>query len=166
MQKKVSNSGPYAVVPPAGVEVANWTMVLMNRIMVQTSDTANEKVHKFGFNIKGVRVLIALMMHGAMRVGDLGEAIALDTSTLSHLLRRLERMGYIERDRVKDDNRSVEVTLTAKGRTTAKICYGVNSQIESVLLHGFTQKEIDVLRQQLVRMCDNSYRALKPPKAD
>jgi len=163
MQKK---TGADAVIPPAGVEVADWTMVLMNRIMALTSDAANERVQKFGFNIKGVRVLIALMMHGAMRVGDLGEAVALDTSTLSHLLRRLQRSGYVDRNRFENDNRSVEVKLTTKGRATAKVCYRVNSQIESVLLRGFAKGEIDLLRQQLLRMCDNAEQALPLQKAD
>jgi DNA-binding MarR family transcriptional regulator len=49
-------------------------------------------------------------------VGALGEALDLDSSTLTPLLKRLEVGGLVSRDRDPEDERRVIVTLTDKGR--------------------------------------------------
>ena len=49
-------------------------------------------------------------------VGALGEALDLDSSTLTPLLKRLEAGGLVSRDRDPEDERRVVVTLTDKGR--------------------------------------------------
>ena len=40
----------------------------------------------------------------------------LDNGTLSPMLKKMERAGYIERKRSKDDDRVVIISLTKKGR--------------------------------------------------
>lgn len=150
----------------AELDVAQWIMVLMNRIMVRAAEAGNQQFQKFGFNIKGSRVLITLMLRGALRVSDLGEDVALDSSTLSHLLRRLERDGFIKRKRLKDDNRAVEVSLTKRGQEIAKYCYRVSSNIESYLLRGFTDRHVEEMRNQLLRMCDNLDRSVDLGKVE
>jgi len=49
-------------------------------------------------------------------VGALGDALDLDSSTLTPLLKRLEGGGLVERTRDPDDERRVIVALTDKGR--------------------------------------------------
>jgi DNA-binding MarR family transcriptional regulator len=49
-------------------------------------------------------------------VGALGEALDLDSSTLTPLLKRLEAGGLVTRDRDPEDERRVIVALTEKGR--------------------------------------------------
>ncbi len=49
-------------------------------------------------------------------VGRIGERLRLDSGTLTPLLKRLEVMGMISRERSPDDERRVIVKLTAKGR--------------------------------------------------
>ncbi|HWU80360.1 MAG TPA: MarR family transcriptional regulator [Caulobacter sp.] len=49
-------------------------------------------------------------------VGALGDALDLDSSTLTPLLKRLETGGLVERRRDPDDERRVIVALTDKGR--------------------------------------------------
>lgn len=49
-------------------------------------------------------------------VGALGEALDLDSSTLTPLLKRLEAGGLVTRDRDPEDERRVIVALTDQGR--------------------------------------------------
>ncbi|RRN65101.1 MarR family winged helix-turn-helix transcriptional regulator [Caulobacter sp. 602-1] len=49
-------------------------------------------------------------------VGALGDALDLDSSTLTPLLKRLEAGGLVERARDPEDERRVIVALTDKGR--------------------------------------------------
>lgn len=61
-------------------------------------------------------VMIALWRDDGVTVGQLGEQLALETGTLTPLLKRLEAMGLLARQRAKNDERRVMVTLTDKGR--------------------------------------------------
>ena len=49
------------------------------------------------------------------KVGELARALAIHQSTASNLVGRLEALGLVSRARVQQDQRSVELALTAKG---------------------------------------------------
>ena len=61
-------------------------------------------------------VMLALWEHDGVSVGALGERLALDSGTLTPLLKRLEAAGRVQRARSASDERVVEVSLTAAGR--------------------------------------------------
>ncbi|KAA9090065.1 MarR family transcriptional regulator [Microbacterium radiodurans] len=61
-------------------------------------------------------VLVLLWTRDGRSVRDLGEALDLDSGTLSPLLRRMTRDGLVDRTRDSDDERVVTVALTARGR--------------------------------------------------
>jgi DNA-binding MarR family transcriptional regulator len=60
-------------------------------------------------------VMLVLWEHGTTTIKRLGEALQLDYGTLSPLLKRLAATGYVERRRRSDDERSVEIVVTAAG---------------------------------------------------
>ncbi len=66
--------------------------------------------------------LVMLVLWERDRLGErpcvnaLGERLMLDSGTLTPLLKRLESEGLLERARARDDERRVEVGLTAQGR--------------------------------------------------
>ena len=49
-------------------------------------------------------------------VKDLGEKLYLDSGTLTPLLRKLEHKGYIKREKSKEDERNLSITLTNEGK--------------------------------------------------
>ena len=49
------------------------------------------------------------------KVGELARALAIHQSTASNLVGRLESLGLVSRSRMQHDQRSVELSLTAKG---------------------------------------------------
>ncbi|EOT45552.1 MULTISPECIES: MarR family winged helix-turn-helix transcriptional regulator [Enterococcus] len=51
-----------------------------------------------------------------MTVNQLGEILYLDSGTLSPLLKKLEKKGYLEKVRSKEDERRVELMLTPRGK--------------------------------------------------
>ncbi len=60
-------------------------------------------------------VLVALWTEGPLSVRELGDRLALDSGTLSPLLKRLESRGLLTRTRRSDDERVVDVALTDAG---------------------------------------------------
>ena len=61
-------------------------------------------------------VLLVLWEGDGLPVHELGTRLALDSGTLTPLLKRLERQGLVERRRGSDDERLVRIHLTAAGR--------------------------------------------------
>jgi len=59
--------------------------------------------------------MMVLWEQKALNVKELGEYLFLDSGTLTPLLKKLEAKGLIERKRSKEDERVLEVSLTAKG---------------------------------------------------
>jgi MarR family transcriptional regulator, organic hydroperoxide resistance regulator len=60
--------------------------------------------------------LVAIHEAGNLTVGSLGEKLFLESNTLTPLLKKLEAMGHVQRQRDSTDERLVRVSLTDTGR--------------------------------------------------
>jgi DNA-binding MarR family transcriptional regulator len=60
--------------------------------------------------------MLVLWESDGITVGQLGDRLALDSGTLTPLLKRLEAMGLVQRLRDTADERRVMLQLTAQGR--------------------------------------------------
>ena len=59
--------------------------------------------------------LLALWEEDNVRVKDLGKKLYLDSGTLTPLLKKLEKAGYVTREKSLHDERNLYVKLTAEG---------------------------------------------------
>ena len=62
-----------------------------------------------------ITFLVLWEMDG-ISVSEIGSRLMLDNGTLSPMLKKMEQEGYIERNRSREDDRVVIITLTQKGR--------------------------------------------------
>jgi DNA-binding MarR family transcriptional regulator len=99
-------------------------------------------------------VMLVLWERDGLMVSELGERLALDSGTLTPLLKRLEAAELVSRVRDLEDERRVRVTLTAAGRKlkarARKIpgCILAASQCSLPELAALTQ-QVQTLRQRL-----------------
>jgi MarR family transcriptional regulator, organic hydroperoxide resistance regulator len=61
-------------------------------------------------------VLLLLLERDHRNIHAIGEMLFLDTGTLTPLLKRLESKGFVKRERSKEDERSVIISLTQAGK--------------------------------------------------
>ena len=61
-------------------------------------------------------VFLVLWEKDGLIVGEIGEKLLLDNGTLSPLLKKMEQAGYVRRERSREDERVVVITLTEAGR--------------------------------------------------
>ncbi len=61
-------------------------------------------------------VMLALWGESPLSVKRIGELLALDSATLSPLLKRLQASGYVTRTRNRVDERQLDIELTERGR--------------------------------------------------
>ncbi|RBM12533.1 MarR family transcriptional regulator [Prauserella sp. PE36] len=107
-------------------------------------------------------VLLALWERDELTVKDLGRALQLDSGTLSPLLKRLEKLELVRRERRSDDERSVLVTLTAKGDDLRAKAVPLPGLVGDAM--GLDGAGLDELRTTLRELTDsvNAYRAALP----
>lgn len=60
--------------------------------------------------------LTVLWEHERMSVKEISELLFLDSGTLTPMLKRMEMMGLLKRNRAVDDERKVLIELTEKGK--------------------------------------------------
>jgi DNA-binding MarR family transcriptional regulator len=71
---------------------------------------------KLGLTYPQYLVMTALWARDDRTVGDLGRDLSLESNTLTPLLKRLEGLGRISRQRDPQDERQVRVRLTSAGK--------------------------------------------------
>lgn len=98
-------------------------------------------------------VMMALWEHGDMTEKELGKLVHLDSGTLTALLRRLEKQGYIERARKETDERMLYLSLTDKGNKLRDKAVEVPSSIPNCL--GLSHEELKDLKMILDKALDN-----------
>jgi YD repeat-containing protein len=74
-------------------------------------------LEKLGLTYPQYLVMLVLWEQRATTVKELADQLQLDYGTLSPLLKRLAAAGFVERQRRNEDERSVEITLTQRGKT-------------------------------------------------
>jgi DNA-binding MarR family transcriptional regulator len=82
-----------------------------------------------GLTYVGYLALLVLWEADGCTVGDVGRRLFLDSGTLTPVLRRLERIGYLTRERSPHDEREVRVRLTPAGRELESRLGDVRAQI-------------------------------------
>lgn len=74
-------------------------------------------------------VMAVLWEKNDQPVGEIGEKLLLESSTLTPLLKRLETAGLVRRTRDRDDERVVRIQLTAEGAALKQKAMGIPQAI-------------------------------------
>ena len=92
-------------------------------------------------------VLLVLWEHSDQRISDIGEKLTLDTGTLTPMLKRMEKNGYINRNRLPEDERIVIISLSEKAIQLENKIY---DQVEGCLTQlDFNEKNYFSLMEQI-----------------
>lgn len=74
-------------------------------------------------------VMVTLWEKDDRTVGEIGETLLLESSTLTPLLKRLETAGLVRRTRDRDDERVVRIELTREGAALKQKAAGIPKAI-------------------------------------
>lgn len=98
-------------------------------------------------------VLLVLWEQDGVTVNAIGERLFSDSGTLTPLLKRLEKLGLIQRQRALEDERKVIITLTEQGKQLQTPAADVHTQIACST--GCTLTELGELNHQLIALRTN-----------
>ncbi len=128
---------------------------LIHRIAVRIEDSINSKARKYHLRVSEIRVLMRLLNHGDLSVGQLAEMTSIEPSALSHLLRRLHKEGLVSRTRYTRDNRLVFINLTPRGKSFASTLQPHIQEYNSAAEKGIKAEQLEVLYAQLETIYTN-----------
>jgi len=104
----------------------------------------------FGLTHPQYLAMVALWQHGPLQVKELGGLLCLDSGTLSPLIKRLDAMGLVQRERNRPDERQVVVTLTERGERMREKAEKVHDEVVRIL--GLDDHELAHLESVLDRV--------------
>jgi DNA-binding MarR family transcriptional regulator len=145
--------GRPAVTARNHLDLASYLPYLLNRVgfaMVERFTADALKAH--GLSIDMWRVLAALSNNGGQRQVDLSGMTSIDASTMSRLVSRLVRAGFVTRSRSATSSREVVVALSPKGRALLQRLIPIAKKLEDTASAGLSEKELAVVKRLLSRM--------------
>jgi len=112
----------------------------------------HQKVARFGVTSAQALVLLFLVEKDKVTSRYLGEKTEFDSATLTGLLDRLAKAGFIERRDNPDDRRAILVCLTQSGQVTAGQIQNIIGDENQAFLSKLTPEEGLILRSLLKKL--------------
>lgn len=113
-----------------------------------------EALAEVGLTYTQYVTLLALWERDGRTVSELGEALRLDSGTLSPLLTRMGATGLVERRREGEDARRVTVHLTAAGRDLESEVAAIQRRLHDAV--DMEPEELATLRRLAQRFCEST----------
>ena len=98
-----------------GLRVDNMLCFALYAASRTAVDSYRPLLDKIGITYPQYLVMLLLWEQAPRTIKDIGIALYLDSGTLSPLLKRLEKKGLLNRQRDTQDERLVNISLTAEG---------------------------------------------------
>jgi DNA-binding MarR family transcriptional regulator len=114
----------------------------LRRIIKSLQNYSQNVYSHFGITGPQLWVLKTLYQNGSLPLGELSKRMYLHPSTLTAAVDRLEKKGYVLRNRIEKDRRVINVQLTPKGNRLAK---RAPKPIQGKMIYGLRKLEKDEL---------------------
>jgi DNA-binding MarR family transcriptional regulator len=100
-------------------------------------------------------ILVALLKAERLTMKELAEKIDKDKSTVTALVDKLIKLGYVEKTRDIEDSRVVFVTLTRSGKALKPMFDTISEELLSVVYKDIQQSEKEELINTLTKIKNN-----------
>ena len=100
-------------------------------------------------------ILVALLKAEKLTMKELAEKIDKDKSTVTALVDKLIKQGYVEKTRDIEDNRVVFVTLTENGKALKPMFDKISEDLLSIVYKDIPEDEREVLINTLKKIKNN-----------
>lgn len=149
---------PCATVDDPFTSDFTWLLHRAERVLVHDFDEACRNI-----GLKDMRdtLVLAVAGDGIPRTQiEIAQTLGLDKTTLSAIIDRLERQGYVLRSTDPSNRRIRLPTTTAAGQDVLSRALAARDEIVAGTLSAFSGDDLDVLRTLLWRLATSKARSL------
>ena len=118
-----------------------------------------EPLEKIGLTYTQYIVMMVLWEFGTMTEKELGDKLYLDSGTLTPVLKKLEKSGFVKRQRAEKDERSLNISLTDDGIDLKEKALDIPQALDGCI--HLTYDEILTLRELLNKSLDGQKKKRK-----
>lgn len=136
-------------------ELSEHLPYLFKHIYSQLEVASTGALAAFGINVAVWRILAVLWQHDDLSHRELSELTSIEVSTLSRISKSVQREGLIRRKRTPQDQRTVRVTLTDKGRDLVKQAIPSAQGIQADIIGGLPPADVANLTRILHVIVEN-----------
>lgn len=120
---------------------------IFSKIITKKSNT--------NINNSQARVLFVLSKFKELNINKLGEELSLSKSTLTSMLDRLEKLGYIKKTLNHLDKRETLLNITDEGYKIAQTYDSIVDEMSAIYYKGLTENQIYELEEYLEKIYIN-----------
>ncbi|WP_088189722.1 MarR family transcriptional regulator [Desulfosporosinus sp. FKA] len=137
----------------------NDVVSLISKIREKANRFIVSEMTKYG--VEGIvtshgDIINALFKNSRLTMAEIAGKIGRDKSTVTTLVDKLVRFGYVTKERDTVDTRVVYVTLTSKGSELKSIFNAISREVLNALYFDISESE----KEELVRILNKIYRNL------
>lgn len=100
-------------------------------------------------------ILFVLERHKTLAQKDLAKYVRLTPPSVTAVLQKMERDGYITREPDERDQRIMRISNTEKGNSCVELIKEVFSDMEGIMFEGMSMEEIILFKRFLVEIGTN-----------
>lgn len=137
-------------------------LLLKNQVCFPTYAVANKILRRYqpllkSINLTYTQYVTMMVMWEKEKVNekDLVNALYLKANTLTDLLRKLKKKGYIEISRDETDRRNIVISLTDEGRQLKEKAVEVPKTLADE--HWLTDEEFNTLKELLYKLLEGDW---------
>jgi DNA-binding MarR family transcriptional regulator len=119
------------------------------------AERMDRALEPLGLTSSQIGVVLTLEAGRAHTPFELARTMSYDSGSMTRMLDRLEKKGFLVRERSAADRRVVKIALTDKGRSAARQLPPLYAEVLNEQLRGFTGAELATLIDLLKRFMAN-----------
>ena len=97
-------------------------------------------------------ILVCLYSQDKMTMKDIADKIHRTRPTVTILVDKLEKLGYLKREISQEDNRYTYIVLTKKGQDFKPIFEKISEDLNNMLYKNLTEQESNILENLLQKI--------------
>ena len=141
--------------PKRATSIEETTGYLLAKVCRAHRANVGVLLARVGLHVGQEMVLLELWKKDGLKGSELADRLGVEPPTITRMLRRMERCGFVERRPDPADARSFRVYLTNEGRALEGPVARIWEEAEEKTLQGMSPEETLALRQLLARIRKN-----------
>ena len=116
---------------------------------------ASRLFEKHGIHRGQPPLLFALGHQDGRTNAELADILAVSPATITNMVKRMEKGGFVTRKRDENDERSIRVFLTEHGQACSRELQATVDEMNAIAFDNFTEEEAAGLKNLLNKMLSN-----------
>ena len=128
----------------------------IGRVMRCVYDYYEQRLSSFNLTPPQYFVFHALWIDDGISMGELGKKVYLDSSTITGIIDRMEKSGYVERQLNPEDRRSLLIFLTDRARELGPKILKFANELDDTLRSQFPKSEMQTFENVLEALAEEA----------